>query len=66
MFAALAALAFIRERTGEGQYIDLSIAELCTSIAPEGMMDYFLNGRVRGPIGNRRPELAPTWQLSNV
>ncbi|MGO9062661.1 MAG: CaiB/BaiF CoA transferase family protein [Candidatus Binataceae bacterium] len=58
MFAVLAALHY-RERTGEGQYIDLSIAELCTSIAPEGMMDYFLNGRVRGPIGNRDLELAP-------
>lgn len=58
MFVVLCALHY-RERTGEGQYIDLSIAELCNSIAPEAMMDYFLNGRVRGPIGNRDSELAP-------
>jgi benzylsuccinate CoA-transferase BbsF subunit len=48
-----------RDRTGEGQYIDLSIAEMVTGMLPEAMMDFFLNGREQGPIGNRDEELAP-------
>src|SRR5579883_1908711 len=55
---ALAALHH-RDRTGEGQYIDLSIAEMVTGMIPEAMMDFFLNGREHGPIGNRDPDIAP-------
>lgn len=55
---ALAALHY-RDLTGEGQYLDLSIAEMVTGMLPEAMMDFFLNGREQGPIGNRDPDLAP-------
>ena len=48
-----------RDRTGEGQYIDMSIAEMVTGMLPEAMMDFFLNGREHHPIGNRDPDLAP-------
>ena len=58
VFALLAALHH-RDRTGEGQYIDISMAELVTSMLPEAMMDVFLNGRDSGPQGNRDECMAP-------
>jgi len=58
VMGVLAALHY-RDRTGEGQYIDLSIAEMVTGMIPEAMMDFFLNGREQHPIGNRDPDLAP-------
>jgi benzylsuccinate CoA-transferase BbsF subunit len=59
MVVAILTALHYRERTGEGQYIDLSIAEAMTATLPEAMMDYFMNGRVQGAIGNRDPEIAP-------
>ncbi|MGH7917752.1 MAG: CoA transferase, partial [Candidatus Binataceae bacterium] len=58
LFALLAALHH-RERTGEGQYIDVSMCEVVTSMMPEAMLEYFMNGRELGAIGNRDPEMAP-------
>ncbi len=54
----LAALHY-RDRTGQGQYLDLSIAEMVTGMLPEAMLDFFLNGREQNPIGNRDPDIAP-------
>jgi benzylsuccinate CoA-transferase BbsF subunit len=59
MVVAILAALHHRERTGEGQYIDLSIAEAMTATLPEAMMDYFMNGKVQGPIGNRDPQISP-------
>lgn len=58
VFFILAALHH-RDQTGEGQYLDLSMAETVTAMLPEAMMDYFLNWRDDGPIGNRDPGMAP-------
>jgi crotonobetainyl-CoA:carnitine CoA-transferase CaiB-like acyl-CoA transferase len=58
VFFILAALHH-RDQTGEGQYLDLSMAETVTAMLPEAMMDYFLNWRDNGPIGNRDPGMAP-------
>jgi crotonobetainyl-CoA:carnitine CoA-transferase CaiB-like acyl-CoA transferase len=58
LFAMLAALHY-RDRTGEGQHIDVSMCEVVTSMLPEAMLEYFMNGRELGPIGNRDPEMAP-------
>ena len=58
VFFLLAALHH-RNRTGEGQYLDLSMAEMVTTMIPEAMLDYFMNGRDDGPIGNRDPSMAP-------
>jgi benzylsuccinate CoA-transferase BbsF subunit len=58
VFFLLAALHH-RDQTGEGQYLDLSMAETVTTMLPEAMMDYFLNWRDNGPIGNRDPGMAP-------
>jgi crotonobetainyl-CoA:carnitine CoA-transferase CaiB-like acyl-CoA transferase len=59
MLFALTAAIYHRQRTGEGQYIDVSMCEVVTSMLPEAMLDYFMNGVERGPIGNRDPEMAP-------
>ncbi|MGE0826302.1 MAG: CaiB/BaiF CoA transferase family protein [Candidatus Binatia bacterium] len=57
-FAILAALMH-RERTGEGQYIDLSQLESSIAIIGEGVMAYTMNEAVPPRIGNRDPYLAP-------
>ena len=53
MVFALTAALYHRARTGQGQYIDVSMCEVVTSMMPEAMLDYFMNGVERGPIGNR-------------
>jgi benzylsuccinate CoA-transferase BbsF subunit len=58
VFFILAALHH-RDQTGEGQYLDLSMAETVTAMLPEAMMDYFLNWRDDGPVGNRDSAMAP-------
>jgi len=58
VFFILAALHH-RDRTGEGQYLDLSMAEMVTTMIPEAMTDFFMNGRDGGPVGNRDPSMAP-------
>ena len=58
VFFLLAALHH-RDRTGQGQYLDLSMAEMVTTMIPEAMMDFFMNGRDPGGIGNRDESMAP-------
>ena len=48
-----------RDRSGEGSFVDLSQREVTTSIVPEMLMDYAMNGRTRGPQGNRHEVHAP-------
>ena len=56
--AALAALHH-RLQTGKGQHIDLSEEETALGFQPEKLMDYAMNGREAGRMGNRRPSMAP-------
>jgi benzylsuccinate CoA-transferase BbsF subunit len=58
VFLINAALHRCRQ-SGEGQYIDLSMAEATTMLLPEIIMDYAMNGRVREPVGNLDPSDAP-------
>ena len=58
MVAVLAALEH-RDRTGEGQYIDLAQGEATLQRAAEPLMDYLMNGRDAGPQGNRERGIAP-------
>ncbi len=58
VFFLLAALHH-RDRTREGQYLDLSMAEMVTTMIPEAMMDFFMNHRDDGPRGNRDSSMAP-------
>ena len=57
-FAVIAAL-FHRERTGEGQYIDMSQWESSLAVVGEGLMDQALNGTQPPRMGNRIQYMAP-------
>jgi crotonobetainyl-CoA:carnitine CoA-transferase CaiB-like acyl-CoA transferase len=56
--AVLAALEH-RERTGEGQHIDLSQAEASIHFLAPALLDYQLSGRITRRAGNRDPRMAP-------
>jgi benzylsuccinate CoA-transferase BbsF subunit len=58
VYAILAALRH-RERTGEGQFIDLSQWECTVGLVGGPFLDYVMNGRVQGPMGNADPAMAP-------
>jgi benzylsuccinate CoA-transferase BbsF subunit len=57
-FAVLAALWY-RQRTGRGQFIDLSQLETAIAVLPEGIMEYTMNGTHPPRQGNRDPWMAP-------
>ncbi len=57
-FAVLAALLY-RERTGSGQFIDMSQWESTMALLGEGIMDYTMNGTQPPRNGNRMPWMAP-------
>ncbi|MBL7165739.1 MAG: CoA transferase [Dehalococcoidales bacterium] len=59
--AALAVLMALhyRNRTGKGQYIDMSQAEATMPHLGEAIMDYSMNRRVQTSTGNRLPGAAP-------
>ncbi|MBW2270962.1 MAG: CoA transferase [Deltaproteobacteria bacterium] len=55
--AALGALLALehRRRSGRGQHVDFSQQEGILPMVAPALMDYAMNGRVAGPIGNRHP-----------
>lgn len=59
--AALACIAALhhRERTGEGQFIDLSAVETMTSLVGDSLFSYSVTGDVPEPDENFHPEMAP-------
>ena len=57
-FAVMAALLH-REKTGQGQYIDLSQWEAAIMLLPEALMDYSMNGTQPERMGNRDHHMAP-------
>jgi len=56
--AIVAALLYTR-RTGKGTFIDFSHMESAINVIGEAIMDYTMNGRVQGRLGNRHPYMAP-------
>lgn len=60
--AAVAVLAALehRRRTGEGQWIDMSLNECGAIFGAEALVGYAATGQVPGPRGNRDPRFAPS------
>ena len=58
-FAAIATALLHRDRTGEGQFIDLSMQEANFAFIGDAWLEYEVTGRVRGTLGNRHPLYAP-------
>lgn len=48
-----------RARTGQGQQVEMPLAESFLPIIGEYIMDYTMNRRATGPQGNRHPSHAP-------
>jgi crotonobetainyl-CoA:carnitine CoA-transferase CaiB-like acyl-CoA transferase len=61
MFGLLAINAALvhKARTGEGQYIDVSMYEAMEMILPEALLQYAINGREPKPLSNHDPLMAP-------
>lgn len=59
--AALACVAALhhRERTGEGQFIDLSAVETMTSLVGDSLYAWSVTGEVPAADGNFHPEMCP-------
>ena len=57
-FALLAAL-YHRDRTGEGQHIDLSSTEVMSSMMGDAFLEYAMCGRIPRRSGNRDRLMAP-------
>ena len=57
--AALLAALDHRDRTGQGQYVDLSQAESSMHFLTPALLDYEVNGRVQGRDGNNDRHMAP-------
>jgi crotonobetainyl-CoA:carnitine CoA-transferase CaiB-like acyl-CoA transferase len=57
-FAALVALRHAR-RTGQGQYVDLSMIETAASLLSSTILEYTVTGRVPGRYANRSGRFAP-------
>ena len=61
MELAMVAAAALNHRavTGEGNYVDFSMAEALTASIPEALLDYQMNDRVPEPMGNADHHNAP-------
>lgn len=61
MYAVLCILSalYLRNKTGKGQYIDISECEALISTIPEVILEYSFSGRKRPRMGNRDENMAP-------
>jgi crotonobetainyl-CoA:carnitine CoA-transferase CaiB-like acyl-CoA transferase len=61
MYATVAILAALhhREKTGEGQYIDLSLLDTQVAWLINVGLNYLVSGQVPGRVGNRHPNIVP-------
>lgn len=61
LYGALSVMAALRhrDRTGEGQHIDLSLLDCSIAFLAPRSSEYLIDGQVPGRIGNRTPGTAP-------
>lgn len=61
MYGALGTLAALNyhHKTGMGQHIDIAQSEGVTTLIPEVISEYVMNGRIRPRMGNRDDIMAP-------
>ena len=61
LYAAIGILAALthRERTGEGQYIDVALLDVQVACLANQAMNYLVGGRVPTRMGNAHPNIAP-------
>jgi crotonobetainyl-CoA:carnitine CoA-transferase CaiB-like acyl-CoA transferase len=61
MYATVGILAALRhrDRTGDGQYIDLSLYDTQVAWLVNAATNHLVSGKVPGRIGNRHPNIAP-------
>ena len=61
LFTAIGVLAALRERdrSGEGQLVDVSMLDCQIAILENAFMRYFATGELPGPIGTRHPAATP-------
>jgi CoA:oxalate CoA-transferase len=61
LFTAIGVLAALRERdrSGEGQLVDVSMLDCQIAILENAFMRYFTTGELPGPIGTRHPSATP-------
>jgi len=61
IFNAMAIVAALdyRRRTGRGQYIDVSMTEICANQITEAFLDWKANARLQTRIGNRNSYASP-------
>ena len=60
-YAAIAIMAALRhrDRTGEGQWIDISLNECGVTFCADALLSYQRTGSLRPPMANRDPDVAP-------
>jgi CoA:oxalate CoA-transferase len=62
--AAILAALHGRERTGQGEYIDISMLDIQVASMGHFIMTYILTGRIGGPLGTAHPILTPYQTFS--
>ena len=56
---AITAALFHRERTGEGQYLDLALLDSQVAVLANQASNYLVGGKVPGRLGNAHPNIVP-------
>ncbi len=61
LFAAIGILAALqeRERSGQGQMVDIGMLDCQIAILENAFVRYFATGEVPGPLGTRHPSVTP-------
>ncbi len=61
LYAAIAILAALvnRDKTGEGQYIDLALLDVQAAVLANQAMNYLTTGQAPSRLGNKHPNIVP-------